>query len=73
MLQSSLLPFQAILWSTLFKYHLELGHCSEAYGAMMGNPDTTRCVQVVSDAIQLYVLSCDSRVAVGGWCYTRDF
>lgn len=33
---------QAILWSSLFKYHLELGHGREAYDAMMGNPDPVR-------------------------------
>jgi len=35
-------PNCAILWSTLFKYHLELGHSEEAYEAMMGNPDPAR-------------------------------
>ena len=33
---------QAILWSSLFKHHLELGHGEEAYDAMMGNPDPVR-------------------------------
>jgi len=40
--RSLLFPPQAILWSTLFKYHLELGHSEEAYKAMMGNPDPAR-------------------------------
>ncbi|XP_052801877.1 nuclear pore complex protein Nup160-like [Mya arenaria] len=30
------------LWSKVFKYQLELGHNSEAYSAMMENPDPTR-------------------------------
>ena len=38
---------QAILWSNLFKYHLELGHSEQAYRAMLGNPDPVRCVHVV--------------------------
>ena len=33
---------QAVLWSNLFKYELELGHSQGAYLAMMGNPDTVR-------------------------------
>lgn len=37
-----MLCFQVVLWSTLFKYHLELGHYREAYEAMMANPDPIR-------------------------------
>jgi nuclear pore complex protein Nup160 len=36
-------PLSVVLWSTLFKYHLELGHFEEAYDAMMANPDPIRC------------------------------
>lgn len=35
---------QVVLWSTLFKCHLELGHYEEAYEAMMANPDPIRSV-----------------------------
>ena len=33
---------QAVLWSNLFKYELELGHSQGAYQAMMDNPDPVR-------------------------------
>ncbi|XP_047124600.1 nuclear pore complex protein Nup160 [Hydra vulgaris] len=31
-----------VLWSVVFKYHLQLGHYSEAYAAIVHNPDKTR-------------------------------
>lgn len=33
---------QVVVWSALFKYHLELGHYESAYKAMMANPDAVR-------------------------------
>ena len=41
---ASTLPplLQAVLWSNLFKYELELGHSQGAYAAMMDNPDPIR-------------------------------
>ncbi|XP_078662026.1 nuclear pore complex protein Nup160-like [Branchiostoma floridae x Branchiostoma belcheri] len=35
-------PNIPMLWSKVFKYHLELGHNNEAYAAMTANPDHTR-------------------------------
>lgn len=43
-----MLCFQVVLWSTLFKYHLELGHYKEAYEAMMANPDPIRYILLAS-------------------------
>jgi len=34
--------FQPMLWSVIFKYHLELEHHNEAYAAIVHNPDKTR-------------------------------
>ena len=31
-----------MLWSVIFKYHLELQHHTEAYAAIVHNPDKTR-------------------------------
>jgi len=31
-----------MLWSVIFKYHLELEHHNEAYAAIVHNPDKTR-------------------------------
>ena len=40
--KSYLFGFQPTLWSKVFKYQLELGHNTEAYNAMIGNPDPSR-------------------------------
>lgn len=45
-----------MLWSTLFKYHLELGHFEEAYEAMMANPDTVRCDVCACTIVHIHVL-----------------
>ena len=33
---------QPMLWSVIFKYHLELQHHNEAYAAIVHNPDKAR-------------------------------
>ena len=48
-----------MLWSTLFKYNLELGHYEEAYEAMMANPDPVRsdvCASVHTQYIGVHFI-----------------
>ena len=49
---------QAVVWSTLFKYHLELGQYSAAYEAMVNNPDPSRLVPNDVCAVSVLYLYC---------------
>lgn len=51
-----MLCFQVVLWSTLFKYHLELGHYKEAFEAMMANPDPIRYILLPQYNIKIMVI-----------------
>ncbi|XP_046552449.1 LOW QUALITY PROTEIN: nuclear pore complex protein Nup160-like [Haliotis rubra] len=46
----------ATLWSKVFKYHLELGHNEDAYGAMIANPEPSRRKDCLR---QLLVVLCE--------------
>ena len=48
--------FQPTLWSKVFKYQLELGHNTEAYNAMIENPDPSRRKDCLR---QLLIMLCD--------------
>lgn len=37
-----LYALQAALWTRIFKHHLDLGHNSQAYEALVQNPDQSR-------------------------------
>ena len=47
---------QPTLWSKVFKYQLELGHNTEAYNAMIENPDPSRRKDCLR---QLLIMLCD--------------
>eukprot|EP00731_Ephydatia_muelleri_P011737 Em0006g631a len=57
-------PSTAVVWSTLFKYHLELGHFSAAYEAMVNNPDPSRR----KDCVQRFVVVLTEQKAVKELC-----
>uniref|UniRef100_A0A8C2HHC3 Nucleoporin 160 n=1 Tax=Cyprinus carpio TaxID=7962 RepID=A0A8C2HHC3_CYPCA len=47
---------QAALWTRIFKHHLDLGHNSQAYEALMQNPDSSRQLDCLR---QLVVVLCE--------------
>lgn len=47
---------QAALWTRIFKHHLDLGHNSEAYEALIQNPDSSRQLDCLR---QLVVVLCE--------------
>ncbi|XP_046890933.1 nuclear pore complex protein Nup160 [Hypomesus transpacificus] len=47
---------QAALWTRIFKHHLDLGHNSEAYEALVQNPDSSRQLDCLR---QLVVVLCE--------------
>lgn len=60
--------FQVVVWSALFKYHLELGHYESAYKAMMANPDAVRSASC--EESEVTQLSVDVRWWYL-WCHTQ--
>lgn len=57
---------QPTLWSKVFKNELEMGHNSEAYKALMGNPDTARLVALSGCVSICLVITEGSRLP--GYC-----